>query len=73
MKSDERQFLEQCFHRIVNHYNERPGVWPREIINEPGFPLHHKRAWYLLEKWDSKGWYEYGVTLDLGWFTAEVI
>jgi hypothetical protein len=31
--------------------------------------MHYKRAWYLLEKWSNKGWYEYGVTLDLGWLT----
>jgi hypothetical protein len=42
---------------------------PREIINEPDFYMHDKRAWYLLGKWCDKGWYEYGVTLDLGWMT----
>jgi hypothetical protein len=26
---------------------------------------------YWLEKWDKKGWYEYGVSLDLGWLTDE--
>ena len=45
----------------------------RDIINESGFPFHHKRAWFLLEKWCGKGWYEYGVTLDLGWLTEEGI
>jgi hypothetical protein len=30
--------------------------------------MNYKRCWYLLEKWDSKGFYNYGVTLDLGWF-----
>jgi len=44
---------------------------PRDIINESDFPLHHKRAWYLLQKWADKGWYTYGVTLDLGWITEE--
>jgi len=43
----------------------------REIINTPKFPIHYKRAWYLLEKWTCRGWYEYGVTLDLGWMTPE--
>ena len=43
----------------------------REIINEPDFPFHHKRAWFLLEKWSDNGWYDYGVTLDLDWLTDE--
>jgi hypothetical protein len=45
----------------------------RDIINEPDFPLHYKRAWFLLEKFCEKSWYEYGVTLDLGWLTSEGI
>ena len=44
---------------------------PRDIINASDFYMHHKRAWYLLQKWCSKGWYDYGVTLDLGWLTDE--
>lgn len=28
-----------------------------------------KRKWSILKKWDMKGWYEYGVALDLGWLT----
>lgn len=46
-------------------------ITPREIINEPNFPINYKRAWYLLEKWSGKDWYDYGVTLDLGWITKE--
>jgi len=40
---------------------------PRDLINLPNFPIHHKQAWYYLEKWADKGWYNYGVTVDLGW------
>ena len=59
MKTDEAWFLAEC----------RPAgsEWPRDLINEPGFPIHVKRAWYLLSKWADKGWYDYGVSLDLGW------
>ena len=46
-------------------------VTVRDIINSPQMPFHHKRAWFLLEKWSDNGWYEYGVTLDLGWLTDE--
>ncbi|MDI6808289.1 MAG: hypothetical protein QME66_04810 [Candidatus Eisenbacteria bacterium] len=44
---------------------------PRDLINESTFPIHHKRAYYLLEKWIGRGFYEYGVSLDLGWLTRE--
>ena len=63
MKEDERKFLIDVFCRCQN------GVTPRDIINEEGFPIHYKRAWYLLDKWADKGWYDYGVTSDLGWLT----
>ncbi len=28
---------------------------------------HPKQAWRTLEKWTSKGLYDFGVALDLGW------
>lgn len=45
----------------------------RDLIDElhEAGKLHYKRAWYLLDKWSLKGWYDYGVTLDLGWLTDE--
>jgi hypothetical protein len=60
MKDDEKRFL-----RDIAEQN----LMPRDLINKPDFYLHHKRAWYLLGKWSNKGWYDYGVTLDLGWLT----
>ncbi len=41
----------------------------RSIIDRLG--VNHKRACYLLGKWAAKGWYNYGVTVDLGWLTEE--
>jgi Mn-dependent DtxR family transcriptional regulator len=32
-------------------------------------PIHPKRVAYLLGKWARKGWYDYGVSRDLGWLT----
>jgi hypothetical protein len=29
-----------------------------------------KEALRTLEKWCRKGWYDYGSSLDLGWFTG---
>ena len=42
---------------------------PRTILNSVNSPVVPKRGWYLLRKWSSYGWYDWGVTVDLGWFT----
>ena len=63
VKSDEIKFY--AFLRSALARNETP----RAAIGSPDCPVSHKRAWYLLNKWAGRGWYEYGVTLDLGWFT----
>ena len=28
-----------------------------------------KRVLYILEKWSSRGWWDYGVSIHLGWMT----
>lgn len=46
--------------------------FPRDAIHamrDEGLIEKCKQAWRTLEKWTDKGWYEYGVTVDLGWFT----
>ena len=61
MKTDERKFAAlvlQCQH----------GYEIREVMNTCGVPF--KRCVYYLEKWSRKDWYDYGVSLDLGWLTA---
>lgn len=63
MKEDERHFLLDLYTRAK----------PRDLINSSDFYMNHKRAWYLLDKWSNKGWYDYGVTLDLGWLTSKGI
>ena len=75
MKEDEKWFLLELYKHCRNIY-EYPHYpperkTPRELINTEGFPMNYKRAWYLLEKWSGKGWYNYGVTLDLGWLEEE--
>ena len=45
----------------------------REVIAEmvsKGLISSPKQAWRTLEKWARNGWYDYGVTLDLGWKTG---
>ena len=51
----------------------RKSMTPRDIIPIFKGKISHKRVNYLLEKWAKKGWYDYGVTLDLGWLTPEGI
>lgn len=43
---------------------------PRDVIREMierGWIKSPKQAWRTLEKWVSKGKYDYGSYLDLGW------
>lgn len=47
----------------------RIGTPVRETI--AGLNMHRKRAAYILEKWVGRGWYDYGVCVDLGWLTPE--
>lgn len=43
-----------------------------EDMSERRFnPVPWKRLWRWLEKWDRKGWWNYGVSLRSGGFTAE--
>ena len=44
------------------------GERPRYAARRLGIPPNRVR--YLCEdKWTRKGWYDYGVTYDLGWLT----
>lgn len=43
--------------------------WPNEVAGMVG--MNFNRMFYLLDKWTSKGWWEYGVSLRCGWFTEE--
>lgn len=61
MKEDEKELL------IAIYLSEKTNV--RDIIAKIEIP--YKRCLYLLEKWSGKGWYDYGVTLDLGWLTEK--
>jgi hypothetical protein len=70
MKQDEKNFLMQFFQRCQGK-KLLEQITPRDLINEPGFNIHYKRAWYLLEKWSNRGLYDYGVTSDLGWLTEK--
>lgn len=70
MKDDEKLFFRLC----VKYGLAQPGrVRIREIIGilHHAGVIHYKRCWYLLEKWETLGFYNYGVTSDLGWIEME--
>ena len=70
MKNDEKIFFVYCYILGRREAYQARRVEPRYIINDfemIGF-MHHKRCWYLLEKWRRLGFYDYGTNLELGWF-----
>lgn len=74
MKEDEKAFFKTCLKYItINDVpkHDKREVTPRTIIQMLSEFINYKRCWYLLEKWGNKGFYNYGVTMDLGWFEAE--
>ena len=64
MKDHERIFFALC-------YNLRSALKPRAVVNLLAETIPHKRCWYYLYKWSALGFYDYGVTADLGWFYPE--
>lgn len=74
MKEDEKKFFRLCYRyiRSSNQFNIKTYT-PGELINILDEWLPHKRAWYYLSKWDRLGFYEWGVTEDLGWFILDKI
>ena len=45
----------------------------RDIINQLQPEIPRKRMWWYLTKWNSKGYYNYGVNLELGWLEEKGI
>lgn len=73
MRDDEKRFLVDIYRRCHNGYMKKDGMSVKELIQEDGFYMHYKRALYLLEKWSRKGWYEWGVSIRVGWLQPEGI
>lgn len=59
-----RQNQELMFFQLIGYLGKN-NFSVRDIINITHIPK--KRACYILQKWVDKGWYDYGVSLDLGW------
>ena len=47
------------------------GIDVRNIIDMLQPFVNKKRLWNLLEKWFKQGFYDYWLSLDLGWFEIE--
>lgn len=62
MKSEEKMFFIFCIALNRFGFNVRKAV---DILDKY---IPRKRLWYYLDKWSNLGFYDYGVTLDLGWF-----
>lgn len=65
MKVDEIAFFFYCYCMRMFY-----GYPVREIIDICSEAIPRKRCLYLLKKWANLGFYEYGVSLDLGWFES---
>lgn len=66
MKDHEKIFFSLC-------YGLRGIYKPRDVVNILSETIPHKRCWYYLRKWGDLGFYDYGVTEDLGWFYPDKI
>lgn len=72
MKPDELVLLKEAF-------KQHGGAAYRDVDHKPpffdeiaqGFGICDKRSYYILTKWDDKGWWDSGVSLRSGWFTPE--
>jgi hypothetical protein len=70
MKPDEHELLKRLQSEGLAAFGHTGrGKFPRAIGTELG--IHPKRVSYLCQKWDGKGWYDYGICDDLGWLTEE--
>ena len=52
----------------------KKGICPRLLIRsmfETGKIKSRKQAYATLKKWTNKGYYDYGVSIDLGWITSK--
>lgn len=70
MKPLERIFFMACVHEQQRKYlladREFSVREIAKIFERLGFP--YKQLMYYVQKWSDRGFYDYGVALDLGWF-----
>lgn len=67
IKDDEIEFLQYLISKCNNGNGYcQPG---RDAVAE--YNMNDKRKTYILNKWDNKGLWDYGVSLYSGWFKTE--
>lgn len=67
-KPDERELIAWLLTEIAGGDDRpMPCVW----MQLPGTSMVPKRLEYTLDKWMGRGLWEFGVTLESGWFTPE--
>lgn len=72
MKDNEKIFFRMCLNAFVlKKQSDYYKLCIRDLINIIQPLINYKQCWYYLDKWSRKGFYDYGVTLDLGWFEAD--
>lgn len=73
MKEDEKKFFRIAvrYARQMTDDGECVGISFRDLITFLSEYIHHKRCWYLLQKWSRLGFYNWGVCLDLGWLELD--
>ena len=75
MKPLERIFFQACIMKCklgYVPYTEDNFLTVRDVIKHfetLGFSA--KRLWYYLDKWVGRGFYDYGIKVDLGWFEPD--
>ena len=68
MKPSEKCFFKICYLLTMNRV-----YTVREVIQMFDGVIPYKRMIYYLRKWTQLGFYDYGVTLDLGWIIPHKI
>jgi hypothetical protein len=67
VKADEKRLFDAMAAGLILPRDERPT--PRDIGERVG--MHPKRVQSICAKWARKGFYEYGVSADLGWLVED--
>ena len=58
---------EKCFFKICYLLTMNRVYTVREVVKMFDGVIPYKQMIYYLRKWSGLGFYDYGVTLDLGW------
>lgn len=70
MKPDEIMFFRLCVLVLGDNRASVNDICVRDLINAVHGVMAYKRCLYLLRKWSDKfGFYDWGVSLDMGWFS----